>query len=464
MSRPGFIKTGVSLNPACLITVQGLSVLLLETSLGLLRLYALCDSCLGRQFGMLIHGLTNEERGRALKVLLTAEGHRRVLEGKKRDGVALLRTLASKGRFPEAQSTLTALGVKKIPPPEPCYLCGGVLEMVDERAAKVVEALKGYRFRNFLIGVALPVAVVEREDEVRSRAKSRFGESIRGELSRLIGKRVGEALGKPVEHKAPDILVVLDPFTDRLEVNMNPLYLAGRYVKAGKGLPQSSRLCPNCRGGGCEECKGSGRRLEDSVESLLAAPVLNATGGVEAVLHTAVRESPDTLVLGEGRPFILEVKKPKDRQVDLEALTRTVNEANAGRLSVHELRFSGKEEVKRLKRSEKTEETYRALVQAAEEVPAEKLEALEQAFKGVEVRQGTLKGRSAGKQRYLYESQVKPEGPTSFEVTVRLQGGLDPRGLIAGKGRETNPNMAEFLGTELDITRLELINVEQEGF
>jgi len=143
---------------------------------------------------------------------------------------------------------------------------------------------------------------------------------------------------------------------------------------------------------------------------------------------------------------------------------KAVNEAHAGRLSIRELRFSSKDEVKRLKRSEKTEETYTAFVQPASEVPADKLEALEQAFKGVEVRQGTLRSRSAGKQRYVYEAKVKREGPMGFQVTVRLQGGLDPRGLITGKGRETSPNMAEHIGTELNITRLELISVEQEGF
>jgi len=457
------VALGVSLNPCCSISLQDLAVLV-ETSLELLRLYALCDSCLGRQFGMLIHGLTNEERGRAIKVLLTAEAHRRVSEGKKREGVALLRALASKGRFPEARKTLETLGVKKIPEPEPCHLCAGLLDRVDEKAATVVEALKPYGFRSFLLGVALPVAVVEREDEVRSRAKSRFGESIRGELSRRVGKRVAEALGKPVEHRAPDMLVVLDPFTDRLELNVNPLYLAGRYVKTVIGLPQTSRLCPSCHGSGCEQCKGTGKRLEDSVESLLAAPMLGATGGEAAVLHTAVREGLDTLVLSPGRPFILEVKKPRDRLLDLEALTRAVNETNAGQLEVHGLRFSSKEEVKRLKRSEKTEETYRAVVEAVGEVAAERLEALEEAFKGVEIRQGTLRGRSAGKQRYLYEAKVESREPSSFQVTVRLQGGLDPRGLISGKGRETTPNMAKFLGTELNITRLELTGVEQEGF
>jgi len=56
------------------------------------------------------------------------------------------------------------------------------------------------------------------------------------------------------------------------------------------------------------------------------------------------------------------------------------------------------------------------------------------------------------------------EGPVGFHVTVRLQGGLDPRGLITGQGRQTNPDMAEVLCTELNITRLELIDVKQEGF
>lgn len=440
--------------------------MLVETSLELLKLYALCDSCLGRQFGMLIHGLTNEERGRALKVLLTAEGHRRVSEGEKRDGLGILKLLVSKGAFAPARSTLENLGAKRIPTAEDCSLCRGILEQgrLQQKAKPVVEALRGYGFNTFLVGVTLPYEVVEREDEIRSRIRSKFGESIRGELSRRIGKMVAEALRKNVEYRAPEILAILDPFTDRLDVHVNPLCLAGRYVKAQTGLPQTTRLCPSCRGSGCEQCKGSGKRLEDSVESLLATPVLEASGGEAGVLHAAVREGLDTLVSGRGRPFILEVKRPKNRQLDLETLAKAVNETYGGSVSVRELRFSTRDEVKRLKRSEKTEETYKAWVQAAAEVAAEKLAALEETFKGVEVRQGMLRNGSGGKERYVYGAKIDREGPDSFIVTVRLQGGLDPRGLITGKGRETTPNMAEILGMELKIAKLELTEVKQEGF
>ena len=45
-----------------------------KTARKILRLGPICDSCLGRQFAMLSTGLTNAERGKAIKVFLSMAG------------------------------------------------------------------------------------------------------------------------------------------------------------------------------------------------------------------------------------------------------------------------------------------------------------------------------------------------------------------------------------------------------
>ncbi len=46
---------------------------ILQTARRIISLGPICDSCLGRQFAMLSTGLTNAERGRALKTVLSMQ-------------------------------------------------------------------------------------------------------------------------------------------------------------------------------------------------------------------------------------------------------------------------------------------------------------------------------------------------------------------------------------------------------
>jgi len=430
--------------------------MLVEVSKELLKSYPLCDSCLGRQFAMLIHGTTNEARGRAVKLILAAEGHREVLEGRKKDGVALLRILAVNGMLGEAKDTIENLGLEVRGNGKKCYLCNDTIAGVDKVSASVMEALKDYSFRSFLIGVKVPSGVEEREDEVRSLARAKFGESIKGEFSRRIGKIVGETLGKPVEFKTPDILVVVNPFTAELEVNVNPLYVFGRYLKMKRGIPQTAKPCRSCRGTGCQECGWTGKQLRESVEDFIGQPIMEATKGEQVRLHAAVRDGVDTLVLGNGRPFILEVKRPKERLVDLKALEKEVNVRNVGKIAVKDLRFSTKDEVKKVKRGDKVNEAYRALIEIEADVTLEELDALRKALTVREVRQLTVKGLGEVKNRLVYGVEIQAQSSRLIELRVSCQGGLYMRGFITGEGSRVTPNIREILNKKVECLELDV--------
>ncbi|PIU59874.1 tRNA pseudouridine(54/55) synthase Pus10, partial [Candidatus Bathyarchaeota archaeon CG07_land_8_20_14_0_80_47_9] len=44
---------------------------ILEKALRMLEKHPLCDHCLGRQFALLGHGMGNDDRGKAIKSVLT---------------------------------------------------------------------------------------------------------------------------------------------------------------------------------------------------------------------------------------------------------------------------------------------------------------------------------------------------------------------------------------------------------
>ena len=101
----------------------------------------LCDNCLGRQFALLGHGLTNRERGKAIKLFLLFEGHRLVSEeGTK--GLSMLEALANNGiSFELVNQILTSIDVKIEKQLKKCHLCEGRFEHLDELAEHIVEEI-----------------------------------------------------------------------------------------------------------------------------------------------------------------------------------------------------------------------------------------------------------------------------------------------------------------------------------
>lgn len=434
---------------------------ILDDAARVLSKYPLCDPCLGRQFGGLARGTTNRERGKALKLVLTMEGHA-AMEGGEGSGKGLLETLSTKGGFPPATSLL-----EREAEPEACYLCGGMADRIGEYAEKVAALLAPYRHTNFLVGVRVAGEVAEREDRVRSEFSLEHGESLRMEFSREIGKEVSRITGKAVEFGRPDVLVTIDLPEFHVRVRSMPLYIGGRYRKLVRGIPQSRWDCVHCRGRGCEVCHGTGKIYPISVEEIVSGPVLEATRGSGTKFHGAGREDVDAIMAGNGRPFVVEVKDAMDRLPDLRDLEAKINRLGDGRVEVLGLSFSDKRTIRGYKEKARVaEKTYRALVELGREVSEEELRELEKGFNGCLLNQYTpqrVLHRRADKLRVkrVHELKAKRVGGCRIELVVRCQGGLYVKELISGDGGRTRPSVSELLGTEARCLELDVISVNE---
>ncbi|MCK4474288.1 hypothetical protein KAU30_00490, partial [Candidatus Bathyarchaeota archaeon] len=175
---------------------------ILEKALRMLEKYPLCDHCLGRQFALLSHGMKNCERGKCIKTVLTLQAH--ALSGGK-EGIETLKVLAANG-FSETAKEILHKMKKRISAktlPRACFLCEDRFKCIKDLAERAVNELKNCEYRNFLVGVELPVAVEEREDEFKAEFEVSYGESMRNEFGRAIGKKIAERTGKAVEYKKP---------------------------------------------------------------------------------------------------------------------------------------------------------------------------------------------------------------------------------------------------------------------
>jgi len=436
----------------------------LEKAQQLLEQYALCDNCLGRQFALLGHGLENKTRGETIKLLLTMKAHEMILANEE-SGFTLLRTLATNGAF-HAASEILRVQKRRTAKARQCHLCEGIVKDAKKLADKVAKLLAEYEYSTFLIGVKLPVSVEEREDELKAKFDLIFSENMRNEFSRTIGKAASILTGKEVEFRRPDMAVIINPFTSHVLLQVNSLHIAGRYKKLVRGISQSRWFCRNCRGKGCERCNWTGKMYADSVEEFIATPTLELTKGEAAILHGAGREDVDARMLGHGRPFVIEVKAPKKRFVDLKALEKTINERASAKVEVRDMHFADKELVRRLKKGETSQKTYNVTVDFDRPVPDKELKKLEDTLRGLVVHQQTpqrVLHRRADRvrEKYIYEAKVKRLAPNRVRLKVKCQGGLYVKELVTGDEGRTKPSMAEILDTRATPSELDVLEVKE---
>jgi hypothetical protein len=96
-----------------------------------------------------------------------------------------------------------------------------------------------------------------------------------------------------------------------------PMFVKGRYFKLARAVAQTKWLIAGQEG------------LFPSVEEAVAEHVGPLFEGEESRLHAAGREDVDVRMLGEGRPFILEVRQPRLSKVTQEQLTEAEARINA---------------------------------------------------------------------------------------------------------------------------------------
>lgn len=390
------------------------------------------------------------------------KGHNLTLS-KDKTGYTLLRIVAAKGSFDMARDILKRFN-KRARAKNTCFLCEGKFEKIDTLTEKTVKKLKNYEFATFLVGVELPLEVAEREDEFKACFSITHGESMRNQFSRDIGKQICEITNKEVDYRKPDIVVLVNPFTNRTRLQINPLYVAGRYRKLVRGIPQSRWLCRECGGKGCESCNWTGKKYQESVEELIGIPMLKMTEGEEMAFHGAGREDVDARMLGSGRPFVLEVKEPKRRFIDLQKLEQTINKGAKGKVEVRKLRFADKNVVRRFKKAEAAEKIYRVIVEFDHDVSAEELTRIEQTLSNATVRQQTPKRvlhRRADltREKYIYKAKVKRLSHNRAEMQVRCQGGLYIKELVTGDEDRTEPSVASILDTKATPLQLDVLSV-----
>jgi len=437
----------------------------LKTAREMLEEYPLCDRCLGRQFALLGYGVENDDRGKSIKTALVLEAQASSLTGHA-DGVKILKIIATNGFSEIARQVLRRMK-KRVPTrdlPEVCFLCEDKFQVIDGLFEKSLGFLGEYDYNSFLVGVELPVAAEEREDELKAKFGVSHGESMRNEFGRLLGKRIALANGKEVDFKKPEVVVLVNPFAETVRLQSNPLFVAGRYKKLVRDIPQSKWFCSSCRGKGCEKCNWTGKMYPESVEEIIGKPFLEVTGGTQTSFHASGREDIDARMLGKGRPFVIEITKPRKRFVNLKEIVEAINSQARGKVIVSNMRFADKAVVRRMKKGEAAQKEYRVTVEFEKRISSSDMRLLKERLTNAVVKQRTpirVSHRRADltREKYIYEVNVKKLAPQKAEMKIRCQGGLYVKELVTGDEGRTTPNVSDILKNPAKPSNLDVLNV-----
>lgn len=434
----------------------------------------ICNYCLGRKFSDSIEASDNEEKGKLIRNKLSTDDY-----------------------------TLSEKNSDKL-----CEICKNLLIKINtqkykEYILKKVEDKIDYlelEYDNFLVGSKISKNILENDVKINETLNIEEPENIKKDINRTIGKYLESYLKKEVNFESPDVVMVIDlkniktknqekidtikdrnlktknqenidsqenSYFDEIKVRIqiNPLFIEGRYLKLTRGIPQTKWPCRKCKGKGCESCNFTGKMYQESVEELISAIVLKETKGYESKFHGAGREDIDVKMLGSGRPFVLEIKEPKKRHLDLDKLTKKINENSKGKTEYRNLKFVEKVRKAEIKvSSPNTFKTYRALVECEDEVSNDELAKLQSLNIIDQQTPKRVSHRRADKVRKkeVKELTTKLINSKSFKMIIKTQGGLYIKELISGDENRTKPSVSDLLGSKCICKQLDVIEVCSE--
>ncbi len=423
-------------------------------ALKILKNYPLCDHCLGRLFAKLGLDLGNDERGRAIKTLLSMKLHRMHEDGEiKREE---LRTYALNAGDPVTR-LYRRIYEEKVEGVS-CYVCNGRINRryFKDHADRIYRLIREYDATSFLIGVSLSQEIMLRELEIASLLGLETSESIKNEIKREIGKMIRDKYGVEPDFEHPDIVVIINYDDDTYKLIVNPILYLGLYWKRGRNISHTTWIN-----------KAGIKQYPYSLEEFLNDRMNRVFESERIIHHASGREDVDARMLGTGRPLVVEVKRPKHRRIDMSVLNNILNTHiirvclfdKAERSTIEYLKGEGSKKSK----------VYKVLFYTESPLSEDQISKLENELTNATVEQLTPKRilrrkKEHIRRRKVYSVKVARIHDQVYEALVKCDGGLYVKELVHCDNGRTKPCFSGILGVKAHPVELDVIGVELAGY
>lgn len=346
-----------------------------------------------------------------------------------------------------------------------CSICSNIFQKVEAASIRAKEKLEymDIEYHNFLIGTKIDKKILEKDEGLTEKLGIDV-ENIKKELNRELGLILEDCLNVEVDFENPEIIINVNykPEKPTIYLMFNPIFIEGRYRKLVRGIPQTKWPCGKCKGKGCEECNFTGKQYQETVEEFISEPALKMCRGRDAKFHGAGREDIDVRMLGTGRPFVLELREPKTRTIDLKELESIVNNSSNGKIEIQNLKYTYRKRKAEIKvSSPDTYKVYRAEVELGDDINEKDLVKLDSLDIIEQRTPNRVSHRRADKIRKRRVFNIESEFIDSKHIilTIKGQGGLYIKELISSDEGRSNPSVSSVLGVGAVCTQLDVIEV-----
>ncbi|KAL1006103.1 hypothetical protein UPYG_G00067910 [Umbra pygmaea] len=233
------------------------------------------------------------------------------------------------------------------------------------------------------------------------------------------------------------------------------VFVAGRYNKFSRTLPQTPWVIDG------------ERRMESSVEELIAAPLLSSFRAEGFNFSSSGREDVDVRTLGNGRPFAVELQNPhraRFNKAEVRQLQEAINQSS-DKIRVRDLQIVSRDAMGHMKEGEEDKtKSYSALIWTHKDISKDDLMFLEET-KELKLAQKTplrvLHRRPlAVRERVIHTMSTRFLDAHHFHLALRTQAGTYIKEFVHGDFGRTKPNLCDLLKTETDILELDVESVD----
>ena len=259
---------------------------------------------------------------------------------------------------------------------------------------------------------------------------------------------VSSALCPPLSPQQPAMIDV--------SIEREAVTLTGRYRKLSRVLPQSPWVVDGAR-----KCEGSVQELI----TVHAVPLFEAT---EGKFHSAGREDVDVRMLGDGRPFMIELvgpRSPYHEQEEVDALQSKIN--SCGLIEIEGLRECASNLVSKLMKEgeEAHRKDYRCIVSLARPVTDADVQLINTSKELVAqqltpmrvLHRRTLMVR----QRTIHNMTAVRLSGRYLQLDLTTQAGTYVKEFVHGDFGRTVPSLGSLLGCETDILQLDVMGLQE---
>jgi tRNA pseudouridine synthase 10 len=203
-----------------------------------------------------------------------------------------------------------------------------------------------------------------------------------------------------------------------------------------------------------------------SVQDIIGEPIREALDAEDTSFHGMGREDIDVRCLGSGRPFVLEIKKPRLREYQTDELVIMVNENGSNNVEIDGLVWCKKSKINEVKQS-RSEKSYTIRFGISETGPEEEVIEAILSLSGQIIEQETPKRVShrradkIRKRKIVSIRDVKVE-EGEVQMTLRCEAGTYVKELVHSDGGRTKPSVQSVIGADCEVIWLDVEDIHYE--